>query len=96
MDIYAEAAKTGRNTDREEYQRMLIDTDKILAKNGVTLLSVVEPFDDSPEGEVMKGMIESALKATHLEGCPPLGYDVDYNTKKYVVNEAEAAIVYVR
>ncbi|GHV56503.1 hypothetical protein FACS1894216_20460 [Synergistales bacterium] len=43
--------------------------------------------------EVMKGMRESAMKCTHLGGKPPLGYDVDPSTKKYVINEAEALIV---
>jgi site-specific DNA recombinase len=81
--------------------------------NGVTILSVTENLDDSPESvmlesclegmaqyyslnlarEVMKGMKESAYKCTHLGGRPPLGYDVDPMTKKYVINNAEAAIV---
>ena len=84
-----------------------------LKMNGVTILSVVENLDDSPESlmlesclegmaqyyssnlsrEVMKGMKESAYKATHLGGIPPLGYAVDPETKKYVVVESEAAIV---
>jgi len=86
---------------------------KKLKMNGVTILSVTENLDDSPESvmlesclegmaayyslnlarEVMKGMKESAYKCTHLGGRPPLGYDVDPATKKYVVNNAEAAIV---
>jgi site-specific DNA recombinase len=81
--------------------------------NGVTLLSVTENLDGTPESimlesclegmaqyysanlarEVMKGMKESAYKCTHLGGKPPLGYDVDPTTKKYVINKAEAAIV---
>jgi site-specific DNA recombinase len=84
-----------------------------LKMNGVTLLSVTENLDDSPESimlesclegmaqyysanlarEVMKGMKESAYSCTHLGGIPPLGYDVDPETKKYVINEAEAPIV---
>lgn len=43
--------------------------------------------------EVMKGMKESAYKCTHLGGIPPLGYNVDPETKKYVVDEIEAAII---
>lgn len=43
--------------------------------------------------EVMKGMRESAYKSTHLGGCAPLGYDVDPQTKKYAINEAEADVV---
>jgi site-specific DNA recombinase len=84
-----------------------------LKMNGVTLLSVTENLDNSPESvmlesclegmaqyyslnltrEVMKGMRESAYNCTHLGGKPPLGYDVDPVTHKYVVNEAEASIV---
>ncbi len=43
--------------------------------------------------EVKKGMFESAKKGTHLGGFAPLGYDVDPVTKRYVVNEAEAALI---
>jgi site-specific DNA recombinase len=43
--------------------------------------------------EVMKGMKESAYNCTHLGGKPPLGYDVDPITKKYVINNEEVAIV---
>lgn len=43
--------------------------------------------------EVMKGMKESAYQARHLGGIPPLGYDIVPDTKKYVINEAEAEIV---
>jgi site-specific DNA recombinase len=84
-----------------------------LKMNGVTILSVTENLDNSPESvmlesclegmaqyyslnlarEVMKGMKESAYKCTHLGGKPPLGYDVDLVTRKYVINNAEAAIV---
>ena len=81
--------------------------------NGVTIFSVTENLDNSPESvmlesclegmaqyyslnlarEVMKGLKESAYKCTHLGGIPPLGYDVDPVTRKYVINNAEAAIV---
>ena len=43
--------------------------------------------------EVMKGLRESAYDCKHLGGIPPLGYDVDPETQKYVINEAEANIV---
>lgn len=84
-----------------------------LRANGVTIISVVENLDDSPESlmlesviegmaqyysknlarEVMKGQRESAYDCKHLGGIPPLGYDVDPKTQKYVINEAEANIV---
>ena len=43
--------------------------------------------------EVMKGLRESAYDYKHLGGIPPLGYDVDPATQRYVINEAEANIV---
>lgn len=43
--------------------------------------------------EVMKGMNENALKCMHTGGIPPLGFDVDPNTKRYVINEPEAEVV---
>ena len=84
-----------------------------LRANGVTILSVVENLDDSPEStmletviegmsdyfsknlarEVMKGLKESAYDCKHLGGIAPLGYDVDPDTQKYVLNEEEAKIV---
>ena len=84
-----------------------------LRMNGVTILSVTENLDDTPESqilesllegmaqyysqnlarEVMKGLRESAYDCKHLGGIPPLGYNVDPNTQKYVINEAEANIV---
>ncbi|MBF0548742.1 MAG: recombinase family protein [Candidatus Riflebacteria bacterium] len=43
--------------------------------------------------EVKKGITQSALSARHLGGKPPLGYSVDRNTMKYIINEEEAEIV---
>jgi site-specific DNA recombinase len=84
-----------------------------LKKNGITLISVLERLDGSPESdmmetllegmaqyysrnlarEVMKGMRENAYQCRHTGGIPPLGYNVDPTTKKYVVNEPEAETV---
>ncbi len=86
---------------------------RILKKNNVRLISVLEHLDDSPESiilesvlqgmaeyysknlarEVMKGMKETALQCKHTGGLPPLGYDVDPETKKYIINEQEAKSV---
>lgn len=86
---------------------------KKLQDNGVKVFSVLEHFDDSPEGfmmesiaeamsqyysmnlarEVRKGLRENALSCRHTGGKPPLGYDVDKNTMKYVINPEEARIV---
>ena len=43
--------------------------------------------------EVMKGLKENAYQCKHTGGYPALGYDVDPNTKKYVINENEAKII---
>lgn len=86
---------------------------RVLKKNGVRLISVLEHLDDSPESiilesvlqgmaeyysknlarEVMKGMKETALQCKHTGGIPPLGYNIDPETKKYVVNADEAKAV---
>lgn len=90
-----------------------------LKKNKVSLISVLEYIDDSPESiilesvleamaeyysknlarEVMKGLKENARQGKHTGGTPPLGYDVDSVTKKFVINpyEAEAVkLIYTR
>lgn len=84
-----------------------------LKKNGVSVYSVLETLDNSPESimmeavlegmseyysqnlarEVMKGMKETALQCKHTGGKPPLGYDVDKETKRLVINEYEAETV---
>lgn len=43
--------------------------------------------------EVMKGMKETALQCKHTGGKPPLGYDIDEETKKLIINEYEAETV---
>lgn len=84
-----------------------------LKKNGVSVYSVLENLDNSPESimmesvlegmaeyysqnlgrEVMKGMKETALQCKHTGGKPPLGYDIDKETKRLVVNKEEAKAV---
>ena len=91
----------------------LLDYQKQLRQNGVSLLSVSENIDDTAQGqfmvgimgscaqfysrnlsnEIKKGQRETALQGKHVGGCPPLGYDVDPVTRRYVLNESEAAIV---
>ncbi|WP_366557026.1 recombinase family protein [Desulfosporosinus sp. BICA1-9] len=34
-----------------------------------------------------------SYQCKHTGGIPPLGYDIDPNTKKYVINEVEAKVV---
>ncbi|MBF0502311.1 MAG: recombinase family protein [Candidatus Riflebacteria bacterium] len=43
--------------------------------------------------EVMKGMKNNALKCMHTGGKPPLGYRIDPQTKKYMVDDEEAEVV---
>ena len=84
-----------------------------LKRNGVTLRSVIENIDGTPESvimesvlegmaeyyslnlarEVEKGKRENALKGKHVGGIPPLGYDVDRETMRLVVNPVEAEAV---
>ena len=84
-----------------------------LKKNGVTVYSVLENLDDSPESimmeavlegmaeyysqnlarETMKGLRENALQCKHTGGIAPLGYDIDPDTRKLVINEDEAKAV---
>ena len=86
---------------------------RTLKRNGVSLLSVTENLDGSPESiimesvlegmaeyysknlarEVMKGMKENAYQGKHTGGIPPLGYDVDKESKTYIINEHEANAV---
>ncbi len=54
---------------------------------------MAEYYSKNLAREVMKGMRENALKCQHTGGKPPLGYDVDLATKKYIINEQEATIV---
>ena len=84
-----------------------------LKKNGVTVYSVLENLDDSPESimmeavlegmaeyysqnlarETIKGLKENALQCKHTGGIAPLGYDIDPETRKLVINEEEAKVV---
>lgn len=97
----------------DRFSRNVRDTLNIeseLAQYGVKIISVIEQFSDTPEGqlqqiiqlgvsqyyssnlarEVMKGLRENAYKCLHNGGLPPLGYDVDPETKQYIINEKEA------
>ncbi|WP_229098586.1 recombinase family protein [Turicibacter sanguinis] len=82
-----------------------------LEKYNVKIESVIERFEDTPEGnlskfiqlgigqyysqnlarEVVKGLKENAYKAMHNGGIPPYGFDVDPETKRYIINEHEAS-----
>lgn len=90
--------------------RDTLNIENELSLHGVKIISVIEQFTDTPEGqlqqiiqlgvsayysanlsrEVMKGLKENAYKAIHNGGIAPLGYDVDPDTKQYIINEKEA------
>lgn len=57
------------------------------------LEGMAEYYSQNLAREVRKGMQENALKGIHTGGKPPLGYDVDPETKKLILNEAEAETV---
>ncbi len=63
----------------------------------VILESVIEGMNEyyslNLSREVRKGLNENALNAKVTGGSPPLGYSVDPNTKKYIINEYEAEAV---
>ena len=52
-----------------------------------------EYYSQNLAREVMKGMRETALQTKHTGGKPPLGYDVDVNTKQLIINPVEAESV---
>ncbi|WP_034630244.1 recombinase family protein [Desulfotruncus alcoholivorax] len=56
------------------------------------LEGMAEYYSKNLAREVMKGMRETALKAKHTGGLPPLGFDVDKD-KNYIINESEAPAV---
>ncbi|BCG56743.1 recombinase family protein [Paenibacillus sp. URB8-2] len=80
---------------------------------GVSLVSVLENLDNSPESvilesvlegmaeyysknlarETMKGLKETALQGKHTGGRPPIGYKVDKEAQKLVINDEERPIV---
>ena len=63
----------------------------------IILQSVIEGYNEyyskNLRREVMKGLKENALTCRHTGGTPCLGYDVDKNTLKLVINDFEAEAV---
>lgn len=57
------------------------------------LEGMAEYYSRNLARETMKGLKENAYNARHNGGKPPLGFDVDPKTHKYIVNEDEAIIV---
>ena len=57
------------------------------------LEAMAEYYSKNLAREVNKGMKENALKCKHTGGIPPLGYDVDPQSRLLVINESEAELV---
>ena len=57
------------------------------------LEALAEYYSKNLAREVMKGMKENALKCMHTGGVAPLGYNVDPETKRYLINEEESKAV---
>lgn len=57
------------------------------------LIAMNKYYSQNLSREVMKGLRENAYQGIHNGGSPPLGYDVDPQTKKYIINEKEAEII---
>ncbi len=57
------------------------------------LEGMAEYYSKNLAREVMKGMKETAYQCKHTGGIPPLGFDIDPETRKYVINEKEAKAV---
>ena len=52
-----------------------------------------EYYSQNLARETMKGMRETAYQCKHTGGKPPLGYDIDIETRRLIVNEYEAETV---
>lgn len=52
-----------------------------------------EYYSQNLSREVMKGLKETAYQCMHTGGKPPLGYDVDPETRKLIINPYEAETV---
>lgn len=57
------------------------------------LEGMAEYYSKNLAREVMKGMKETAYQCKHTGGLPPIGYSVDPETKRYVINEEEQEMV---
>ncbi len=55
---------------------------------------MAEYYSKNLARETQKGLMENAMMCKHTGGKPPLGYDVDPETKRLVINPREAAAVY--
>lgn len=93
-DYYMNKMKLMRAGVSIEYAGQAFDTqtpEGQLMEN--QLVGMAAYFSRNLAKEVKKGQNENALKCIHNGGTPPLGYDVDPITRKYIINEKEAVII---
>ncbi len=90
----------GYRTELKRYGISLISVLEYLddeSPESIILESVLEAmaeyYSKNLAREVRKGMNENALKGLHTGGSGALGYNVDPNTRKYIINEWEAEAV---
>ena len=57
------------------------------------ITGINEFYSANLAAETMKGLRENAFNRRHTGGLPPLGYDVDPQTKQLVINQEEAKAV---
>lgn len=69
-----------------------LDTPEGAFMEGIVEL-MAEFYSKNLSREVMKGLKENAIAAKFNGGSPPLGYDINHETQKYVINQAEAESV---
>ena len=81
-----------RNVRLESVLEPLDDSPESVILESV-LEGMAEYYSRNLAREARKGMKENAYECKHNGGLPPLGYDVDPETKKYVINEKEAEAV---
>ncbi|WP_254388522.1 hypothetical protein [Thermanaeromonas sp. C210] len=57
------------------------------------LEAMAEYYSRNLGREVMKGMRETAFQCRPTGGKPPMGYDIDPSSRRYIINEREAEAV---
>lgn len=92
-DYYHFKAQMKKHGVRIEYADQHIDDSPEGAMMEAFLVGMAAYYSRNLGREVKKGQKENALRAQHVGGLAPLGYDVDPSTKKYVVNPTEARAV---
>ena len=72
------------NLDDESPESLILES---------VLEAMAEYYSKNLARETQKGLMENAMKCMHTGGKPPLGYEVDPETKHLIINVKEAAAV---